>query len=463
MVKNKGPEAYSRKNVYEEMSAAEIKKSAKYAEEYADYLNNSKTERDAVKTSVALAVKKGYKEYKFGDKLKRGGKYYYNNRGKALYLFSLSSVKSSGLLIAASHIDSPRLDIKPVPLYEDNGIAYFKTHYYGGIKKYQWTTVPLALHGVVCKQNGEKVEFNIGENENDPVFYVSDLLIHLASGQMQKKMTEGINAESLNVMLGSMPDKKPIEGLENEKVRSGIIRYLYDKYGITEEDLVTAELTCVPAYKTKDIGFDGTLLSGYGHDDKVCAYPSLTALLDTVDTKRNRMVILADKEETGSDGTTGMQTQAFTDIIDAIADFLSVTPAQLRAESMCLSADVNAGFDPNYADVFEKNNSSYIGKGVVLTKYTGSRGKYGTSDAPSEFITKIAATFNKAGVVWQTGELGKVDVGGGGTVAMYIAQHNIDTVDLGVPVLSMHAPLEVISKGDLYMTYKGIKAFFEIK
>ncbi len=448
---------YERKNVFTAVSEEEIDKAYAYSEDYKKFLDLCKTEREAVDYAVSAAEAKGYKKYSFGDKIEVGGKYYYNNRGKAFYIFRIGTRSvAEGINISAAHIDSPRIDLKQNPLYEEGEMTFFKTHYYGGIKKYQWTAIPLSLHGVIVKANGEKVTVKIGENEDEPLFYINDLLPHLAYEQMKKTMSEGIPGEGLNLLVGSRPlpgsDKK-------DSLRLNILSILNEKYGITEEDFLSAELSAVPAFKARDIGFDRSLIGSYGHDDRVCSYSALTAFFDSEDAERTDMLILADKEETGSDGNTGMQSYIFFDFLEEIARSQGVSSAAMRANSRCLSADVNSAYDPNFADVFERKNSSYVNNGVVLTKFTGSRGKSSTNDASAEFIGLVRDIFNRAGVVWQTGELGKVDAGGGGTVAKYISKYNIDTVDLGVPVVSMHAPYEVISKADLYMTYRAFVAF----
>ncbi len=448
---------YKNKNVFDIISDDELERSFAYAECYKMFLDNTKTEREAVKYSIAMAEKKGYTEYKFGDELKVGGKYYYNNRGKMLILFKVGEESlEKGAYIVASHIDSPRVDLKQNPLYEDTGFGMFKTHYYGGIKKYQWTAVPLALHGVMVKSDGEVVDICIGEDEEDPIFYISDLLPHLAKDQMQKTLSQGITGEGLNIIVGTEPYR---EEETDGAIRLNLLRILNEKYGIIEEDFISAELTAVPALKARDIGLDRSLIAGYGHDDRCCAYPSVTALLDSANTEKTVFVILADKEETGSNGSTGMQCEVFTDILAELSETLGANYRAVKANSKCLSADVNAAFDPNFPEVLEKKNAAYVNCGVVLSKFTGSGGKGGTSDASSEFTAYVRNMLNDAGVEWQMAELGKVDQGGGGTVAKFISYRNIDTIDVGVPVISMHAPYEAISKLDLYMTYKAFSAF----
>ena len=454
--------AYKRKNVYEIADEKLMKEIFDYAEGYKAFLDAGKTEREACAFVVGEAEKAGYKPFTFGTKLNAGDKVYYNNRGKNLYLIRMgkADVAKDGIRIIASHIDSPRLDLKQVPLYEAENIAFAKTHYYGGVRKYQWATIPLALHGAVMLKNGEKLEVRIGEDDSDPVFYISDLLPHLAAKQNVKPLGEAIEGESLNIWLGNIP----YVAAENDKdktVKENVLKILHDKYGMEEADFLSAELSLVPAYKAKDIGLDRALIGAYGHDDRVCAYPSYTALFDEASNEHTVMIVLADKEEIGSEGTTGMQCAVFTDLIDAIAASAGVSAAAVRANSMCLSADVNAAFDPNFPEVMEKHNATYLSHGAGLTKFTGSRGKSGSSDASAEFIGYVRKLFDDNGVIWQTGELGRVDIGGGGTVAKYIANMNIDTVDIGVAVVAMHAPYEVVSKADVYETYLAFRAFIK--
>ena len=447
---------YERKTAYKVMTEEEKAQIEPYAKDYIKFLDSSKTEREAVKTGIAMLKKKGFKPYALGDKVKKGGKYYYDNRGKALYAFRIGSESlEEGIRISAAHIDSPRLDLKPNPLYEESEIGYFKTHYYGGIKKYQWPTLPLAIHGVIVKKDGTKVEICIGEKDDDPIFYISDLLPHLAKDQMARSMREGIPAEKLNLIIGSTPYDLSAEGT----VKLHMMQLLNEKYGIVESDFRAAELEVVPALKAREVGFDRSLIAGYGHDDRVCAHPAIRALMDTDESVHTVMAILADKEEVGSGGNTGMQSGVFLDIIEELSKALGANFNVVKSNSKCLSADVNAAYDPNFADVYESKNTCVINGGVVLTKYTGSGGKSGSNDASAEFIGYVSSLFDKENVVWQTGELGKVDQGGGGTVAIYISSKNIDVVDLGVPVLSMHAPYEAISKADLYNTYKSFCAF----
>ncbi|MBE6602355.1 MAG: aminopeptidase [Ruminococcaceae bacterium] len=449
--------AYEKKTVYEKAGKETVAEAYEYAKGYARFLDAAKTEREAVCEAISMAEAKGYRPYSFGMPMKAGDKFYYNNRDKNIYLFSIGTEDiNEGIRITAAHIDSPRLDLKQVPLYEDAGMCYLKTHYYGGIRKYQWLATPLALHGVVIKEDGTAVKITVGEDESDPVLYITDLLPHLAGGDAEKSLSKAFSAEKLNILIGS----KPLDGEDKDAVKAGVLRYLNDTYGIVEEDLLSAELSIVPAGKARDAGLDRSMICAYGHDDRVCAYPSITAMIDADEKKHTTMCILVDKEETGSDGVTGMQSALITDIITEIAKALGGNEATVRAHSKCLSSDVAATFDPNYADVFERRNSALIGCGVAMCKYTGSRGKSGTSDASAELVAWVRRCLNQAGVVWQTCELGKVDVGGGGTVAKYMANHNIDTIDIGVSVLSMHAPYELISKVDLYEAYRAFYAFY---
>ena len=426
---------------------------------YKTFLGASKTERLAVKEALKLAKAYGFTEFDPTAKYAAGDKVYVNNRGKSLALAVIGTEPvEEGTRIAAAHIDSPRLDLKPNPLYEDNELALFKTHYYGGIKKYQWTTVPLALHGVFCKKDGTTIEVSIGEEPDEPCFVVTDLLPHLAQDQYKRPTGELIRGEELNVLVGSRPFCCD-EG--SELVKLNILDILCKKYGVTEEDFLSAELECVPAGKPRDVGFDRSMIGSYGHDDRVCAYPCLMAALCSDSPKYTTVAVLADKEETGSDGNTGMNSAFLRHFIGYLADMQGGRVSLALENSKCLSADVNAAFDPTFPDVMEKRNASMLNYGAVITKYTGARGKGGTSDASAEFVAWIRNILDKNNVVWQTGELGKVDLGGGGTVAMYIANLGVDVVDLGVPVLSMHAPFEVVSKFDVYMTFLAVKALFE--
>ena len=452
---------YEPKHAMEMVDDAVVKAADDFCEGYKKYLDEAKIERETVDFFVKEAEARGYTEFDRTKKYVAGDKVYYNNRGKAIILcvFGKKSI-ADGVKISAAHIDSPRLDLKPNPLYEDSSLAFFKTHYYGGIKKYQWTAIPLALHGVVVKANGESVKVCIGEDDNDPQFVITDLLPHLANDQMKQIMSDGIKGEQLNILIGSRPFSKD-EGAD--KVKLNIMKILNEKYGIVEGDFLSAELELVPAFKARDIGLDRSLIGAYGHDDKVCAYPAAQAIFDVVEPEYTCLTVLADKEETGSDGNTGLHSSYMKYFISDLAVMENVEPWRVMSASECLSADVNAAFDPNFPEVSERKNSSFVNNGVVITKYTGARGKGGTSDASAEYMGKIRRMLNANDVVWQIGELGKVDAGGGGTVAMYVANLDIATIDLGVPVLSMHAPLEVVSKLDVYMAYKAFKVFFEQK
>jgi len=446
-----------RKNGYYTMTDEDIKASGDFAELYKDFLDKSKTEREAVIYAETLLKKKGFKEFKKGKKLKAGDKIYKINRGKSVLISVIGSAPiSEGVRLCAAHIGSPRLDMKQNPLYEDNEMALLKTHYYGGIKKYQWTTIPLSLHGVVIKADGKSVTVNIGEDDSDPVFCVSDLLPHLAAEQMSRPASKLIRGEDLNIIVGSRPFSRD---KESESVKLNIMNILYEKYGITEADLVSAELEAVPAFKARDIGFDRSLIGGYGHDDRCCSFPALMAAVDSAKPVHTSVTVLTDKEETGSDGNTGLRSSYLRYFIEDIAEALGAEGRDVLSASECLSADVNAAFDPSFPEVNERRNCAYVNKGVCITKYTGARGKSGTSDASAEFTGRIRRLMDSKGVLWQTGELGKVDEGGGGTVAAYIANLDVDTIDMGVPVISMHAPFEIISKIDLYSAYKAFAAF----
>ncbi len=432
-----------------------------FCEEYKAFLNVGKTERLCVKESIAIAEKFGFREYVRGMKLSAGDKIYRNNRDKAI-VFAVIGKKdvSCGVNIAAAHIDAPRIDFKQMPLYESEGLALFKTHYYGGIKKYQWPAIPLELCGVVAKKNGEVVEISVGKDPSDPVFVITDLLPHLGKDQLSKKANEVIAGEALTILCGS----EPIYGADektSDAIKLNILRILNEKYGITEEDFLSAELSAVPAFDARDIGFDRSLIGSYAHDDRVCAYPSLRALTDMETPEKTALCILADKEEIGSEGTSSMKSAFFDTFIDDICNAFGTTLRECYEKSACLSTDVTAAMDPNYPEVCEKQNAAYVNRGIALAKYTGSRGKYDSNDASAEMIAKLRRIFDENNIVWQMGELGKVDQGGGGTVAMYMANRNIDTIDAGVPVLSMHSPFETVSKNDVYMTYLAISAFFK--
>lgn len=450
---------YTPVNAAAKLSEEEIAVADEFCEGYKKFLDSAKTERDAVDTIEDIAKANGFSEYVFGQSHKPGDRVYYNNRGKSIILCVFGKRSAAdGVKINAAHIDCPRLDLKPNPLYEDNGLGFFKTNYYGGIKKYQWTTIPLALHGVIVKADGESVKVNIGEDEGDPKFIITDLLPHLGREQAKRTLGEGIKAEELNVLIGSRPFKGDDS---SEAVKLNILKILNDKYGVTGADFLSAELEAVPAAKACDIGFDRSMIGACGHDDRVDAYPAVIAALDAKEPAYTCLSVLTDKEEIGSDGTTGLHSSYMKYFINDVARAEGLEGWQVLRKSECLSADVTAAFDPTFPDVMDKINSAFINNGVSLIKYTGHGGKGGASDASAEFVGKIRRILDAAGVVWQPGALGKVDVGGGGTVAKYVAELDVDTVDIGVPVLSMHAPMEVVSKLDVYMAYKAFRAFFE--
>lgn len=435
----------------------------KFSDEYIHFLNRSKTEREATSFITEILDKNGFVNIKDKMILVPGDKVYYVNREKSVYAAIMGNKPvEAGLNIIGSHIDSPRLDLKPNPLYEDNGFAYFKTHYYGGVKKYQWTTIPLSIHGVIVKANGEKVTINIGEDESDPIFTITDLLPHLAQEQMEKKLKDGIAGEDLNLLIGSIPigDEKT-----TERIKLNVLKILNDKYGITEKDFVSSELELVPAFKARSLGFDRSMVAGYGQDDKICAYTSLRALLDTVTPAKTAVCIFADKEEIGSMGNTGMESHVFDTFISELLNKTNTNRPNLLDKVFCnskmLSADVDAGLDPIYASVSEKNNAAFLGMGVGLNKYTGARGKSGASDANAEFVAQIRNIFESNNISYQVSELGKVDTGGGGTIAYILANKGVDVIDCGVPVLSMHAPYEVTSKFDVYEAYRAYVAFWK--
>ena len=449
---------YRPKNGYDRLSAADETAMKRYCEDYKKFLDESMTEREAVDSAVALAEAKGFKPFVRGMELKAGDKVYRVNRGKAVMLAVVGTEPlSQGAHIAAAHIDSPRLDLKPNPLYEDGEMAFFKTHYYGGIRKYQWVTIPLELHGVVALKDGSVVKVAIGSAAGDPLFTIDDLLPHLGAEQNKKPLGEAISGESLNLLIGS----RPFAGDEgSDRVKLAIMDLINQKYGIVEEDFISAELEVVPAFKATDIGFDRSLIGAYGHDDRVCGFAALAALFTLGTPARTAVCMLADKEEIGSEGVSGMRSAAFDTFMSDLCDAQRVTLKACYEKSFCLSADVTAAFDPNFADVYEKRNSAKVNYGMGLCKYTGARGKSGASDASAEVVGYVRKVLDDADVVWQMAELGKVDAGGGGTVACYMADRDIDTIDAGVPVLSMHSPFETVSKLDCYMTYKGIKAVY---
>ena len=448
----------SPKNGYAILTDEQKAEMETYCKGYMAFIDTCKTEREATTWAVATAEKYGFKEMKPGMEVKPGDKVYYNNRGKAIMLAVIGSESLQwGANICAAHVDSPRMDLKPNPLYEDSEIAFFKTHYYGGIKKYQWTAIPLAIHGVVYRKDNTVVDVVIGEDENDPVLMISDLLIHLSADQMQKTAAKVIEGEQLNVIMGT----EPLVGEGSDLVKLHVMKLLNEKYGIIEEDFRSAELVVVPAGKCREVGLDRSLLGAYGHDDRVCAYAEILPLLEMGTPTHTAVCILADKEEIGSVGISGMQSQAFEHFMDMLCESQNVKLSECFAHSFCLSADVSNAFDPNFPEVSDRRNNSKLNYGVAICKYTGSRGKGGASDASAEVMGHIRTVLDSNNVLWQTATLGKVDQGGGGTVAAYMANRNIDTVDAGVPVLSMHAPIELVSKLDCYETYLACKAVYE--
>lgn len=451
--------AYTRKNGRKSCDEQVLEKADAYCEGYKKFLDAAKTEREAVKASVEAAEKAGFTEFKHGMSYKAGDRVYINNRGKSLVLAVIGKQPvENGVNITAAHIDSPRLDLKPNPLYEEIELALFKTHYYGGIKKYQWTAVPLALHGVFALKDGTVREVSVGEREDEPKFVINDLLPHLASEQVKRTLSDGIRGEELNVLVGSHPFKAD-KG--SELVKLNILKLLNEKYGITEEDFLSAELEMVPAAHACDIGFDRSMIGAYGQDDRVCAYPALTAILEVTAPEKTALAILTDKEEVGSMGNTGLESDFLRYAVGDLAKMQGGDPTLALRRSKCLSADVNAATDPTFQDVMERGNASFLNYGVVLTKYTGARGKSSTSDASAEYVAEVRNMLDSADIAWQMGEMGKVDIGGGGTVAMFVANMGADVVDLGVPVLSMHAPFETTAKLDVYMCYRAMYEFMK--
>lgn len=458
----KDKKAKKSNNCWNRMSAAEIKASDTFNAGYIDFLSRVKTEREAVEFIRQLAWEKGFKNLQDSKKLKAGDRVFIEYKSKVAALAIIGQDPLiNGVNLLASHIDSPRLDLKPRPAFEADGMAMLKTHYYGGIKKYQWLAMPLAMHGVVVKKDGHTIHVQIGEKEEDPVFTIADLLPHLAKDQMEKKMSEAISGESLNALVGS----QPLNDKDDEAIKARVMNILKDKYGMEEDDFTSAELQFVPAYTAREVGLDRSMVGAYGQDDRVSAYASLMAALEVVKPGKTALCLFVDKEEIGSSGNTGLQSLIIENLLTELMhkagynDYYSLRKALLA--SSALSADVNAAVDPNYPEVFEKMNCSFLSQGVVLTKYTGSRGKYDSNDANPEFLARIRNLFDNAGVVWQVGELGKVDIGGGGTVAQYMARYGMEVVDCGVALLGMHSPFEIASKADVYMSYKGFKAFLQ--
>ena len=451
---------YEQKNGYDLIGTEERIAVEDYSQAYMDYLNRSRTEREAVANAIAIAESKGFVPYVPGMEVKPGMKIYRNNRGKALMLAVIGKKSlAEGSVIAGAHVDAPRLDLKQITMYESDEMCFFKTHYYGGIKKYQWVTIPLELHGVVALKSGEVVDVVIGREPDDPKFVITDLLPHLAADQMKKTMAEGITGEGLNILIGSTPYAD--EG--KDRVKYAVMSILYDMYGITEEDFLSAELTAVPAYDVCEVGLDRSMIGGYAHDDRVCAFAELKAIFDVEEPEKTCVCILADKEEVGSDGVSGMQSAAFDCFMEDLCESQGVSLRRCYENSFCLSADVCNAYDPLYPEVSEKRSDSKINYGMGICKFTGARGKSGTSDASAEVVAYLRRIFEENGVVWQMAELGKVDQGGGGTIAKFMANRNIDTIDAGVPVLSMHAPFEVVAKFDCYMTYKGVLTAYSQK
>ena len=455
---------YEKKNIWEELSEKEIDEIFEYGERYKNFLDNAKIEREATVTIIEKAKENGYVslDEALKGKIKKGDKIYLNNKNKSVIMMVVGDDITEGMNILGSHIDSPRLDLKQYPVYEEGHMAYFKTHYYGGVKKYQWTTLPLALHGTAFTKDGKKLDIVIGEKEEDPIFYISDLLIHLSKDQRKKTMDEGITGEQLNVIIGHRSYKGKDE--EKSPIKDSILEYLNKEYGLVEEDFLVAELTIVPSGKARDVGFDRSLIASYGHDDKVCAYASLEAMLKVESPKRTAVSLFVDKEEIGSVGNASMGANYFHNMVAEILNnqFKNYSDVLLRrafANSKVLSADVTVAFDPNFAEVTEKNNVALMGHGVAIAKYTGSGGKFGSNDANTEFLQELRTLFNENGVIWQTGELGKIDQGGGGTIAFILAGYGAEVVDIGTAMLSMHAPIELLSKADAYMTSKAYEVF----
>ena len=456
----------SEKNVWETYEEQEMKEVFALAEDYKRFISENKTERACVKSAVAMAEARGYRDLREvirrQETLKPQDKVYLTMMEKSIVLFHLGDRPlEEGMHILGAHIDSPRLDLKQNPVYENTELAYLDTHYYGGIKKYQWVTLPLALHGVIVKKDGTSVDVCIGEKEDDPVFVISDLLIHLSNDQMQKKAASVIEGEDLNVTFGSMPLKEE----EKDKVKANVLKLLKERYDVEESDLVSAEIEVVPAGKARDLGIDRSMVIGYGQDDRVCAYTSLVALLEMEDVEKTAVCLLVDKEEVGSQGATGMQScffeNALAEVMDRMGIYSELKVRRALQHSKMLSSDVSAAYDPNYAGVMEANNCAYFGKGLVFNKYTGARGKSGCNDANAEYMAELRAVMEKGNVAYQTSELGKVDQGGGGTIAYILANYGMEVIDSGVALHNMHAPWEVSSKADIYEAKKGYLAFLK--
>jgi len=457
---------YERKNVWQSVDEKELERIESYSKDYMDFLSRAKTERLAVREIEKKALDHGFKSldsFIEAGKISKGDKVYAINKDKGIVLIVMGDDLEDGMHIVGSHIDSPRLDLKQVPLFEEGNMAYFKTHYYGGIKKYQWLTLPLALHGVIFNKDGDKIDISIGEEDDEPIFYISDLLPHLAADQMQLKASELIKGEQLNIIIGH--NSFGLDQEEKNPVKNNILSFLKEKYKIEEEDFVTAEIEAVPAGRAREVGFDRSLIAGHGHDDRVCSYANLESIIEVENPEKTAVGLFVDKEEIGSVGNTGMTSKFFENVVAELLGlskgYSGLVLRRAMAKSKVLSADVSAAYDPNFPDVLEKNNASYMGCGVTICKYTGARGKGGTNDANAEFLQEIRQTFNRENVIWQTGELGKIDQGGGGTIAYILAEYGMEVLDVGTGMLSMHAPIELVSKADAYMTYKAYKAFLK--
>jgi aspartyl aminopeptidase len=453
----------SKKSGWEKLSNEELEEIFKFSDEYMYYLNSSKTEKEIVQNSKEILLKNGFVDIEEKEELKPGDKIYYINHGRSLYAAVIGEEPlTNGMRIVAAHGDSPRIDLKQNPFYEDGEVAMLKTHYYGGIKKYQWTNIPLAMHGTIVKTNGEKIDITIGEKDEDPVFTISDLLPHLAAEQMERKLKDGVQGEELNIVMGTIPYD---DDTVSERVKLNILNLLNQKYGVTEVDFISSEIEFVPAFKAKSLGLDYSMVGAYGQDDKVCCYGALRGILNVTNPKKTAVCILTDKEEVGFNGITGMCTMIFETFIHEMLDKKGEnSPSALQrtfSKSKAISADVDAGYDPNYPTAFERNNTSYMGKGLTVVKYTGARGKSGASEAPSEMSAELRRIYESAGVKYQACELGKVDKGGGGTIALTLANRGIDVIDSGVPVVGMHSPYEITSKYDVYAAYKGYEAFYK--
>lgn len=452
-----------KKSGWEKLSDEELSEIFKFADEYMYYLNSSKTEKEIVQNSKEILLKNGFVDVEEKENLQPGDKVFYVNHGRSLYVAVIGEEPlTNGMRVIAAHGDSPRIDLKQNPFYEDGELAMLKTHYYGGIKKYQWTNIPLSMHGTVVKPNGEKVEISIGEREEDPIFTISDLLPHLAGEQMERKLKDGVQGEELNILMGSIPY---YDDTVSERVKLNVLNLLNEKYGITEVDFVSSEIEFVPAFKAKSLGLDYSMVGAYGQDDKVCCYTALRGILNVEHPRKTAVCVLTDKEEVGFNGVTGMCTMIFETFIHELLDKKGEnSPSALQkvfSKSKAISADVDAGYDPNYPSAFEKNNTSFMGKGLTVVKYTGARGKSGASEAPCELVAELRKIYENAGVRYQACELGKVDKGGGGTIALTLANRGMEVVDSGVPVVGMHSPYEITSKYDVYAAYKGYEAFYK--